>query len=420
MAAPADVLKTIKDKEVKFVDLRFTDTRGKEQHVQVPAKVFTQDKFDNGHAFDGSSIAGWKGIEASDMLLSPDADSARIDPFTDETTLNITCDVIEPMDGKGYDRDPRSLAKRAEAYLKSTGIGDTAYFGPEPEFFIFDSVTWGVDMSGCFVKIKSEEAPWSSGEEYEGGNMAHRAPVKGGYFPVPPIDTLQDIRNAIALALEEQGVEVEVFHHEVAAAGQNEIGTKFNTLVKRADWMQILKYTVHMVAHTYGKTATFMPKPIVGDNGSGMHVHQSVWKGGQEPLRRHRLCRPFGARALLHRRHHQAHQGAQRYHQPGHELVQALGAGVRGADQPGLFGPQPLGGMPHSLREQPEGAAGRGALSGPDGQSVPGVCGDAHGGVGRGAEQDPSGRSPGQEPVRPRTGGSGEGAPSLRFARGSA
>src|SRR6266705_4813277 len=281
MAAPADVLKTIKDKEVKFVDLRFTDTRGKEQHVQVPAKVFTQDKFDNGHAFDGSSIAGWKGIEASDMLLMPDPDSARMDPFTDEPVLNLTCDVVEPSDGKGYDRDPRSLAKRAEAYLKSTGLGDTAYFGPEPEFFIFDSVTWSVDMSGCSVKIESEEAPWSTGKEYEGGNMAHRAPVKGGYFPVPPIDSLQDIRNAIALALEEQGVEVEVFHHEVAAAGQNEIGTKFNTLVKRADWMQILKYTVHMVAHTYGKTATFMPKPIVGDNGSGMHVHQSVWQGGQ-------------------------------------------------------------------------------------------------------------------------------------------
>ncbi|MGH8750222.1 MAG: type I glutamate--ammonia ligase [Burkholderiales bacterium] len=281
MAAPADVLKLLKDKEVKFVDLRFTDTRGKEQHVQVPAKQFTQDKFDDGHAFDGSSIAGWKGIEASDMLLKPDADSARIDPFTDETTLNISCDVVEPSDGKGYDRDPRSIAKRAEAYLKSTGLGDTAYFGPEPEFFIFDSVTWNVDMSGCSVKIKSEEAAWSSGEEFEGGNSGHRPSVKGGYFPVPPVDSLQDIRNAIALALEEQGVEVEVFHHEVATAGQNEIGTKFNSLVKRADWMQILKYTVHMVAHSYGKTATFMPKPIVGDNGSGMHVHQSVWKGGQ-------------------------------------------------------------------------------------------------------------------------------------------
>src|ERR1700674_2706090 len=226
MAAAADVLKTLKDKEVKFVDLRFTDTRGKEQHVQVPSKQFTQDKFDSGHAFDGSSIAGWKGIEASDMLLMPDPDSARMDPFTDETTLNITCDVVEPSDGKGYDRDPRSLAKRAEAYLKSTGLGDTAYFGPEPEFFIFDSVTWNIDMSGCSVKIESEEAPWSSGIDYESGNMAHRAPVKGGYFPVAPTDTLQDIRNAMCVALEQQGVEVEVHHHEVGAMGQNEIRTK--------------------------------------------------------------------------------------------------------------------------------------------------------------------------------------------------
>src|ERR1700716_516157 len=275
-----DVMKRIKEKEVKFVDLRFTDTRGKEQHVSVPVKAFIMDKFESGHFFDGSSIAGWKSIEASDMLLMPDPDSARMDPFTDEPVLNITCDCVEPTDGKGYDRDPRTIAKRAEAYLKSSGLGDTAYFGPEPEFFVFDSVTWNVDMSGCFLKIKSEEAPWSSGEEYEGGNMGHRAPVKGGYFPVPPADTLQDIRNAMVLALEGQGVECEVHHHEVAAAGQNEIGTKFNSLVKRADWLQILKYTVWNVARSYGKTATFMPKPVVGDNGSGMHVHQSVWKGG--------------------------------------------------------------------------------------------------------------------------------------------
>jgi glutamine synthetase len=281
MTTPADVLKMIKDNEVKFVDLRFTDTRGKEQHVSVPAKVFDMSKFEDGHAFDGSSIAGWKGIQASDMLLAPDADSARMDPFTDEPTLNISCDVIEPADGKPYDRDPRSIAKKAEAYLKSSGMGDTAYFGPEPEFFIFDSVQWGVDMSGCFVKVNSEEAPWSSGADIEGGNKGHRPPVKGGYFPVPPVDSLQDIRSAICLALEEQGVVVEVHHHEVAAAGQNEIGTKFERLVKRADWMQILKYTVLNVANSYGKTATFMPKPIVGDNGSGMHVHQSVWKEGK-------------------------------------------------------------------------------------------------------------------------------------------
>ena len=279
--SPNDVLQLIKDREVKFVDLRFTDTKGKEQHVSVPSHQFSMSQFEFGHAFDGSSIAGWKGIEASDMLLVPDADSARIDPFTDETVLNISCDVVEPADGKGYDRDPRTIAKRAEAYLKSSGIGDTAYFGPEPEFFVFDSITWKVDMSGCFVKIKSEEAPWSTGDDFEGGNMGHRAPVKGGYFPVAPADSLQDLRNAMSLALEEQGVEVEVHHHEVAAPGQCEIGTKFNSLVKRADWMQILKYTVWNVAHAYGKTATFMPKPVVGDNGSGMHVHQSVWKDGQ-------------------------------------------------------------------------------------------------------------------------------------------
>src|SRR5438067_12076647 len=281
MTTPSDVLKLIKEKEVKFVDLRFTDTRGKEQHVSVPVKAFGADKFELGHAFDGSSIAGWKGIQASDMLLMPDPGTANIDPFLDETTLLLTCDVIEPADGKGYERDPRSLAKRAEAYLKSTGMGDVAYFGPEPEFFIFDAVEWSIDMSGSYCKIFSEEAPWSSAEKFESGNMGHRPPVKGGYFPVPPVDSLQDIRSAMCLAMEQMGVEVEVHHHEVAAAGQNEIGTKFAPLVKRADWMQILKYCVHNTAHAYGKTATFMPKPIVGDNGSGMHVHQSIWKDGQ-------------------------------------------------------------------------------------------------------------------------------------------
>ncbi|HEX7403764.1 MAG TPA: type I glutamate--ammonia ligase, partial [Usitatibacter sp.] len=279
--AVADVFKTIKENEVKFIDLRFTDTKGKEQHVTVPVKAFGDDKFKDGHAFDGSSIAGWKGIEASDMLLMPDPDSARMDPFYDEPTIVLTCDVLEPSTMKGYERDPRTIAKKAEAYLKSTGLGDVAYFGPEPEFFIFDSVEWKIDMSGSFVKINSEEAPWSSDLKFEGGNLGHRPPVKGGYFPVPPVDSQQDMRSAMCLALEEQGVEVEVHHHEVAAPGQNEIGTKFNSLVKRADWLQILKYTVLNVARSYGKTATFMPKPVVGDNGSGMHVHQSVWKGGQ-------------------------------------------------------------------------------------------------------------------------------------------
>ncbi|MES2832718.1 MAG: type I glutamate--ammonia ligase [Pseudomonadota bacterium] len=277
----AEVLKMVKDNEVKFVDFRFADTRGKEQHVTVPVSHFDMDKFESGHAFDGSSIAGWKGIEASDMLLMPDPNTANIDPFMEETTLFMQCDVIEPSDGKGYDRDPRSIAKRAEAYLKSSGMGDTAYFGPEPEFFIFDSVRWNVGMDGCFVKIGSEEASWSTGEKLEGGNTGHRPAVKGGYFPVPPVDSFQDMRSEMCLILEALGIPVEVHHHEVAGAGQNEIGTKFSTLVERADWTQNLKYVVLNVAHTYGKTATFMPKPIVGDNGSGMHVHQSVWKDGK-------------------------------------------------------------------------------------------------------------------------------------------
>ena len=277
----ADVFKMVKENEVKFVDFRFTDTRGKEHHVSVPVSAFGEEKFSEGHAFDGSSIAGWKGIEASDMLLMPDPATAKMDPFMDEPTLLLTCDVLEPSTGKGYDRDPRSLAKRAEAYLKSTGLGDVAYFGPEPEFFIFDAVEWKVDMSGSYCKIFSEEAAWSTDQKFEGGNLGHRPTVKGGYFPVPPVDQLQDIRSAMCMAMEDMGVVVEVHHHEVANAGQCEIGTRFAPLVQRADWLQVMKYVIHNVAHNYGKTATFMPKPIVGDNGSGMHVHQSVWKDGK-------------------------------------------------------------------------------------------------------------------------------------------
>jgi glutamine synthetase len=276
----ADVMKMVKENEIKFVDFRFTDTRGKEQHVSVPVSAFSEDKFESGHAFDGSSIAGWKGIEASDMQLMPDPNTANIDPFFEEPTLILTCDVIDPADGKPYERDPRSLAKRAEAYMKSTGLGDTAYFGPEPEFFVFDGVRWKNDMSGCFVKIDSEEAAWNTDKEFEGGNMGHRPAVKGGYFPVPPVDSFQDMRSEMCLILESVGIPVEVHHHEVANAGQLEIGTKFSTLIQRADWVQLQKYIIHNVAHAYGKTATFMPKPIVGDNGSGMHVHQSVWKDG--------------------------------------------------------------------------------------------------------------------------------------------
>jgi glutamine synthetase len=275
----ANVLKMIKDQDIQFVDFRFTDTKGKEQHVSVPAAMADEDMFDEGKMFDGSSIAGWKGINESDMILMPDADSAVIDPFLQDTTLLLRCDVIEPTTMQGYDRDPRTIAKRGEAYLKSTGIGDAAYFGPEAEFFIFDSVRWSNDISGAAYEIESKEAAWSSDRDYEEGNIGHRPGVKGGYFPVPPVDAMQDVRSAMCLAMADMGLQVEVHHHEVGTAGQGEIGTRFDTLVAKADQLQVYKYCVHNVAHAHGLTATFMPKPLVGDNGSGMHVHQSIFNG---------------------------------------------------------------------------------------------------------------------------------------------
>lgn len=273
-------LKLIADNEARWVDLRFTDTKGKEQHVTIPASDVHENFFIDGKMFDGSSIAGWKGINESDMILMPDDSTAIVDPFTDEITVNLRCNIVEPSTGKGYERDPRSIGVRAEAYLKASGFGDTAYFGPENEFFVFDDIKWGTDMSGTFYKISSEEAAWQSGHAFEEGNMGHRPGIKGGYFPVPPVDSLHDLRGAMCNAMTQMGLVVEVHHHEVGTAGQCEIGVGANTLVKKADEVQILKYCVHNVAHAYGKTATFMPKPIVGDNGSGMHVHQSFVKGG--------------------------------------------------------------------------------------------------------------------------------------------
>lgn len=278
--AGENVLDMIKEHNASFVDLRFTDTKGKEQHVTVRSNTVDGDFFIDGKMFDGSSIAGWKGINESDMILMPDPDTIVLDPFSDETTLNLRCDVIEPTTMQGYERDPRSLAKRAVTYLQSTGIADTAYFGPENEFFIFDDVRWGSDIRGSFCKVDSEEAGWNSEKLYKDGNLGHRPSLKGGYFPVPPVDSQHDIRSSMCLSLEEMGIPVEVHHHEVATAGQGEIGVAFNTLVKKADEVQILKYVVMNIAYSYGKTATFMPKPLVGDNGNGMHVHQSLSKDG--------------------------------------------------------------------------------------------------------------------------------------------
>ena len=274
------IFKTIKEKDVQYVDLRFTDIRGKMQHVTFDLSMVDKDLFVDGTMFDGSSIAGWKAINESDMLLMPDPSSARIDPFFQNTTLAIMCDILNPNDNTAYNRDPRMMAKKAENFLKSSGVGDTAFFGPEAEFFVFDDVRWNTDPNNTGYSFDDRELPFNTGKQYEGGNMGHRPGPKGGYFPVPPIDSLQDMRSEMLTLMAELGLQPEKHHHEVAPA-QHELGMKFNTLVQMADNMQLYKYIVHNVAHSYGKTATFMPKPYYKDNGSGMHVHQSIWKDGK-------------------------------------------------------------------------------------------------------------------------------------------
>lgn len=281
MNSPERVIEHLAEHDIAFVDFRFTDTLGREHHLTVPAHTVTAELFDSGLPFDGSSMPGWTSVEASDMVLLPDAATLRGDPFREEPTVNITCNVADPSDLKGYERDPRSVAQRAEAWLRASGVGDTAYFGPEPEFYVFDSVSWDDGLDGCFVRLVGDHAPWSRGLGMDGRNPGHRPGKQGGYVPVPPVDSFHDMRSEMSLLLEQQGVPVEIHHHEVGGSGQLEIGTGYSTLVKRADWNQILKYTVHNVAHVYGKTATFMPKPVVSEAGSGMHVHQSIWKDGE-------------------------------------------------------------------------------------------------------------------------------------------
>ena len=282
MSNAETVLSTIKDKDVKFVDLRFTDPRGKMQHLTMDVVAVDEDMFADGIMFDGSSIAGWKAINESDMTLMPDPETAHLDPFYAQTTMAIFCDILEPTTGEGYERDPRMTAKAAEAYLNQTGIGDTIMVGPEAEFFIFDDVRFTSDAYDTGFKLDSSELPTNTGTEYEMGNMGHRPRIKGGYFPVNPVDSCQDIRSEMLAVMQEMGVETEKHHHEVGAA-QHELGILYNPLTRMADKQQIYKYVVHNVAHAYGKTATFMPKPVFGDNGTGMHCHQSIWKDG-EPL----------------------------------------------------------------------------------------------------------------------------------------
>lgn len=277
---PEQVLETIQQEHIEFVDLRFTDMRGVQHHMDFPADATGPDLFDRGKMFDGSSIAGWKGIQESDMVLLPDPATAFMDPFAEHRQLNLVCDVLEPATLQAYKRDPRSIARRAEAHLRATGVGDAALFGPEPEFFVFDEALWRNDMGRASYEIRSGEAAWSSSHEYDAGNRGHRPAVKGGYFPLPPVDSLADLRARMGMALRQIGLHVEVHHHEVANAGQCEIGVRFDTLLAKADQLQNFKYVVRNVAHAAGKTATFMPKPLVGDNGSGMHVHQSLARDG--------------------------------------------------------------------------------------------------------------------------------------------
>ena len=399
MAMASDVIKRIRDEAVKFVDLRFTDTRGKEQHSTVPARVVDERFFETGKMFDGSSIAGWRSIDKSDMVLSPEPASAVLDPFRDEPTMILRCDVLVPDTMEGYDRDPRTIAKRAEAYLASTGIADSALFGPEPEFFIFDDVRFDDGINHCFYEIRSSEGAWDS--EW-GGNRGHRIRLKGGYFPVPPVDSLFDVRSTMCLTLEEVGLEVEMHHHEVGTGGQAEIGTGAATLVEKADQVQMLKYVVHNVAASYGMTATFMPKPMVGDNGNGMHVHQSLSKDGRNLFPGDRYG-GLSQEALWYIggvfRHARA---PQRLHQLRNELLQAARARLRGPDPARLLRDEPVRLGPDPLRARPRLGPDRGPVPGLERQSLLHVRGDDDGRHRRDPEPDRPGRADRPRPLRAR------------------
>ena len=323
----AAALKMIKDKEVKYVDLRFTDPRGKMQHLTMDVSQMGEDAWAEGLMFDGSSIAGWKAINESDMVLMPDPATVHMDPFYAQTTMAVFCDILEPSTGEGYSRDPRMIAKRAEAYMKQTKMGDTIFVGPEAEFFIFDDVRFSSSPYNTGYKLDSIELPTNTDTVYETGNMGHRMRTKGGYFPMNPMDSAQDMRSEMLSVMGEMGVTVEKHHHEVAAA-QHELGMKFDTLTTMADQMQIYKYVIHNVAHAYGKTATFMPKPVFGDNGSGMHCHFSIWKEGKPMMAGNQYADLVGTLPVLHWRRDQACQGLQRVYQPFHQLLQAPGAGL--------------------------------------------------------------------------------------------
>ena len=414
---PKEVLALCREREVKAVDLRFMDFPGLWQHFTIPVNKLEEDVFDDGLGFDGSSIRGWQAINESDMLVIPQPDTAFIDPFTDAPTLVMICNIQDPITREDYTRDPRNVARKAVNYLKSTGIADTCFFGPEAEFFIFDDIRYDQNAHEGYYHIDSIEGEWNRGRD-EKPNLGYKLRYKEGYFPVPPADQLMDIRNEMMQTMIDCGIDVEAQHHEVATGGQGEIDMKFQELVKMADIMLMYKYIIKNVAKKYGKTVTFMPKPLFGDNGSGMHTHVSLWKGdkplfagsGYAGLSRHGHAR--------HRRHPQARPGDPGVLEPDDQQLQAAGAGLRSAGEPGLFAAEPLGGVPHSdVQPQPEGQAGRVPLPRSELQSLPGVFGDADGRHRRDSEQDQPGRAAGQGHLRPAAGRAGQSPQDARLAR---
>ena len=415
MKTAKDVLKAIKDNDVKYVDLRFTDPRGKWQHVTFDQTLIDEEAFAEGLMFDGSSIAGWKAINESDMTLMPDPTSACMDPFFAASTMVINCDILDPASGQPYNRDPRGISKKAEAYLKSTGIGDTIFFGPEAEFFVFDDVRFASDPYNTGFQIDSIELPTNSDTTYEGGNLGHRVRTKGGYFPVPPQDSAQDMRGEMLAAMAQMGAVVEKHHHEVASA-QHELGLKFGPLTTMADHHAGLQ-----ILHPHGRAELRQDGDLHAEADLRRqrlgHARPPVdLEGRQADHGRQQIRRPQPGMPVVHRRHHQARQGAQRLHQPDDQQLQATGSGLRGAGAARLFGPQPLGLVPHSVDVEPEGQARRGALPRPDGQPVSRLRGDADGGPRRHHQQDRSRPGDGQGPLRPAAEGAQEDPDGVRIA----
>ena len=394
---PQAVLAMCRERDIKAIDLRFMDFPGIWQHFTIPVSKLEEEVFEEGLGFDGSSIRGWQAINESDMLLLPVADTAFIDPFTVIPTLCIICNVQDPITREDYTRDPRNVARKAVNYLKSTGVADTCFIGPEAEFFIFDDIRFDQTPNSGYFYIDSEEGQWNRGKDYSAQgktNLGYKLRHKEGYFPVPPADALMDIRNEMMLTMIECGLDVEAQHHEVATAGQSEIDLRFDELVRMGDKMCLYKYIIKNVAKKYNKTVTFMPKPLFADNGSGMHTHISLWKGGQPLFAGNGYAGLsemglFAIGGLV-----EACPGDPGLHQPHHQQLQAFGAGLRSAGEPGLLATKPLGLVPHSdVQPEPEGEARRVPLSGSELEPLPCVRHRHDGCLGWHPKQDPSGRT---------------------------